>query len=109
MSDQRQDPIPHVPDLFHRRPKSKTGRDRTWEFEQRSDKYYCTVTYRRIPRSLRAAIKDIAQSHQVSAEAIGRLFLEEGLRRYQEGKVELPKIEVVTTTYKLAFEEDLDG
>jgi hypothetical protein len=50
----------------------------------------------------------VARSHQVTAEAIARLFLEEGLRRYQEGHVELPKIEIVTTSYKLAFDEDRD-
>jgi len=107
--DERQNPIPHVPDLFHERPRSKTGRNRNWEFKQRTDARYCTVTYRGIPRVLRDKIKEHARANQVSAEALARLLIEEGLRRYEAGHVELPRIAVITTTYKLAFEEDERG
>lgn len=74
------------PAAFLPGPPSSANRDRGWEKEQRSGGY-CQVGYRHVPVEVRDRVKELAGSVYVSADEVGRLFLEYALAAYDRGEI----------------------
>lgn len=77
----RSEPAAHLPP-----PPSTANRDRGWEKEKRSDGY-CQVGYRHVPVEVRDRVREIAGGLYVSADEVGRLFLEFALDAYARGEI----------------------
>jgi hypothetical protein len=80
---------PSTPQAFIPGPESKAERNREWEAAQRKLPGKVTVTYRRIPETIREAIKAAAQEHYVSADEIARLVFEHGVAALERGEIKI--------------------
>jgi hypothetical protein len=69
----------------------KSKRDRSWEKRQRSGEY-CQASYRHVPREVRDRITEIAQELYVSADEVGRAFLEYALEAFEAGELVLDPV-----------------
>lgn len=65
---------------------STASRDRGWEKEKRSDGF-CQVGYRHVPVAVRDRIRAAAAGLYVSADEVGRLFLEFALDAFERGEI----------------------
>ncbi|RPI64502.1 MAG: hypothetical protein EHM48_00695 [Planctomycetaceae bacterium] len=80
------------PAAFLPPPPSRAKRNRNWEASQRSGDFV-QVSYRHLPRDLRDAVTDIAQTRCVTSDEVARAFLEFALQAYQDGRLTLmPKL-----------------
>ena len=80
---------PSTPQAFIPPPESKAERNRDWETRQRKIEGKVTITYRRIPEGIRTTIREVAQTHHVSADDIARLVLEYGVAALERGEIEI--------------------